>query len=75
MNNYFIFLLITIIYLIGIPITYAIVEDPNDKGPYKINDAMFPATLWPIVLLMTILTIIMYPIYWITKQIKNKIKH
>lgn len=74
MNNHFIFLLITIIYLIGIPITYAIVEDPNDKGPYKRNDEMLSATLWPIILLANILTIIMYPIYWITKQIKNKIK-
>ena len=66
-------ILILTFYLIGIPITYAIIEDPKDKGPFEA--APMVAVLWPIALLGLIYTILTYPFYWITKKIKNKLKH
>lgn len=72
-KNQLILILILLIYLIGIPITYAIVEDPKDKGPFEI--ALMVAALWPITLLYCICVILVYPFYWITKKIKNKLKH
>lgn len=69
------FIIITIftIYLIGIPITYAIIEDPENKDPF--DEASFAAAVWPIGLLYCIYAILAYPFYWITKKIKNKLKH
>lgn len=66
-------ILILTFYLIGIPITYAIMEDPKDKGPFE--EAPMVAVLWPIMILGLIWTILAYPFYWITKKIKNKLKH
>ena len=37
------------IYFIGIAITYAIFEDPKDKGPFEA--APLIAVLWPVMLL------------------------
>ena len=54
------------IYLIGIPITYAIMEDPKDKGPFE--TAPMVAVLWPVILVGLIYTILIYPFYWITKK-------
>ena len=61
------------IYLIGISITYAIFEDPKDKGPFEA--APLVAVLWPVMLLYFIYAILAYPFYWITKKVKNKLKH
>lgn len=61
------------IYLIGIPITYAIMEDPKDKGPFEA--APMVAVLWPLTLLYCIYVTLAYPFYWITKKIINKLKH
>jgi p-aminobenzoyl-glutamate transporter AbgT len=60
-------------YLIGIPIVYAIMENPKDKGPFE--TAPMVAALWPIMLLYFIYAILVYPFYWITKKVKNKLKH
>lgn len=73
MNGFLLFSLIIGIYLLGIPITYAIMEDPNDKGPFEAAPMM--AVLWPIIVLYCIAVILGYPFYWITKKIKNKLKH
>ena len=73
MNDYLLPILIIGTYLIGIPIVYAIIEDPNDKGPFEA--AAMSATIWPIMLLFFIFLILAYPFYWITKKIKNKLKH
>lgn len=59
------------LYLIGIPITYAIMEDPKDKGPFEA--APMIAALWPVMLVYCVYTILAYPFYWITKKIKNKL--
>lgn len=64
---------IFIIYFIGIPITYAIFENPEDKGPFEA--APLTAVLWPIILLYGIYVTLTYPFYWITKKIKDKLKH
>ena len=69
MNNYLLPILVIGIYLIGIPITYAIMEDPKDKGPFEA--APMIAALWPLMLLYCIYTILIYPFYWVTKKIKN----
>ena len=69
----FIIIAILTIYLIGIPITYAIIEDPKDKGP--LETAPMASILWPIIILYGISIILGYPFYWITKKIKNKLKH
>ena len=60
--------IILLIYLIGIPVVYAIIED-------VLGDTIVFAILWPVVLLGILISKLFYPIYWITKQIKNKIKH
>ena len=65
--------LIFIIYFIGIAITYAIFEDPEDKSPF--TAAPLVATLWPVMLLYCVYVILVYPFYRITKKIKNKLKH
>lgn len=65
--------LILTFYLIGILITYAIMEDPKDKGPFEA--APMVAVLWPVMLLYCIYTVLAYSFYWITKKIKNKLKH
>ena len=72
MNEFLPLILIIVTYLIGISIVYAIMEDPNDKGPFEA--APMIAVLWPIMLLCWIYVILTYPFYWIIKQIKNKIK-
>lgn len=64
---------IFIIYIIGISMTYAIFEDPTDKGPFE--EAPLIAVLWPVMLLYCIYVILTYPFYWITKKVKNKLKH
>lgn len=69
----FIIIAILTVYLIGIPITYAITEDPKDKGPFEAAPLM--SILWPIIILCGISIILGYPFYWITKKIKNKLKH
>lgn len=61
------------IYLLGIPIMYAITEDPNDKGPFEAAPML--SVLWPIAILYCIAVTLGYPFYWITKQIINKLKH
>ena len=58
------------IYLIGISIMFAIVE-----GDLSLETTVILSMLWPITTLFIILIISLYPFYWITKQIKNKIKH
>ena len=58
-----------LIYLIGIPITWAIAEDNK-----YINCDILCALFWPIISLFILFVILLYPFYWITKQIKNKIK-
>ena len=72
-KNQFILILILLIYLIGIPITYAIIEDPKDKGPFEA--APMIAATWPILIISYIFILLAYPFYWITKKIKNKLKH
>lgn len=69
----FILILIITIYLIGIPITYAIFEDPKNKGLFE--EASIIAATWPILLIYYIFILLAYPFYWITKKIKNKLKH
>lgn len=73
MNDYLLPILIIGTYLIGISITYAIMEDPKDKGPFEA--APMVAILWPLILLYCIYVTLSYPFYWITKKIKNKLKH
>lgn len=68
MNDYLLPILIIGIYLIGIPMTYAVMEDPEDKGPFEA--APMIAVLWPVMLLYCISVVLAYPFYWITK--KNK---
>ena len=72
-KDQFTIIAILTIYLIGIAITYAIFEDPKDKGPFEA--ALMVAVLWPLMLLCCIYVILTYPFYWITKKIKNKLKH
>lgn len=72
-KNLFIIIAIITLYLIGIPIIYAIMEDPKDKGPLEV--APMIAILWPVLLLHCIYIIFAYPFYWITKKVKNKLKH
>ena len=73
MNEFLPPILIIGTYLIGIPIVYAIMEDPSDKGPFEA--APMIAALWPIMLLYCIYAVLVCPFYWITKKIKNKLKH
>lgn len=72
MNEFLQVSLIIGIYLLGIPIAYAIMEDPNDKGPFEAAPMM--SILWPIIILYGISIILGYPFYRITKKIKNKLK-
>ena len=67
-KNQLILILILLIYLIGIPITYAIMEDPKDKSPFE--TAPMIAVTWPISIIYYIFILLAYPFYWITK--KNK---
>lgn len=69
----FILTSIITIYLIGIPITYAIFEDPENKGIFE--QASLIAVTWPMLLIYYIFILLAYPFYWITKKIKNKLKH
>ena len=73
MNEFLQLSLIIGIYLLGIPIAYAITEDPNDKGPFEAAPMM--SIFWPIIILYGISIILGYPFYWITKQIIKKLKH
>lgn len=61
------------IYFIGIPVTYAIFEDPENKGIFE--QASLIAVTWPMLLIYYIFILLAYPFYWITKKIKNKLKH
>lgn len=72
-KDQFTIIAILTIYLIGIAITYAIFEDPKDKGPFEAAPML--AILWPLMLLCGVYVILAYPFYWITKKIKNKLKH
>ena len=72
-KNQLILILTLLIYLIGIPITYAIIEDPEDKGPFR--EAPIIAVTWPILIIYYIFILFAYPFYWITKKVKNKLKH
>ena len=72
-KNQFILISILLIYLIGIPITYAIFEDPEDKSPFR--EAPMIAVTWPMLIIYYIFILLAYPFYWITKKIKNKLKH
>lgn len=58
-------------YIICIPITLAIIE-------YLTNDEhtlfYLMAMLWPVVLGYEIISIILYPFYWITKKLLNYFK-
>lgn len=69
--EHFELILIYAIYLIGIPITYAIMEGPEDNYPF--NGTLMTATLWPVLIIYIVLMLFMYPFYWITKKIKNKL--
>ena len=69
----FILTSIITIYLIGIPIIYAIFEDPENKGVFE--QASIIAVTWPTLLIYYIFILLAYPFYWITKKIKNKLKH
>ena len=72
-KDQFIIIVISTIYLIGVTIAYAIMENPKDK--FLNGIASMGAVLWPIVLAYSIYAILTYPFYWITKKIKNKLKH
>ena len=61
------------IYFIGIPVIYAIFEDPENKDIFE--QASIIAVTWPMLIIYYIFILLAYPFYWITKKIKNKLKH
>lgn len=62
---------LVLIYIMGIPITIAIIE-------YLENDEdivyFLVAALWPVPLFYSIMYVILYPFYWITKKLLNHFK-
>ena len=60
-----------LIYIICIPITLAIIEYlTNDKDPIF----LLMSVLWPVALCYEIISIILYPFYWIAKKLLNYFK-
>lgn len=63
--------IIIIIYLIGIPITFAIIENNNKDKAFNLLNSVS----WPINILEFICIITLYPIYWLTRKLINFLKH
>lgn len=62
--------LFLITYIIGIPISYAILEEFDDAAnPHEGFIILLMCAIWPFILFMLFLTIGLYPIYWLTKKL------
>lgn len=60
------------IYLIGISIAYAIIEEMSESTE-PIH--LLVAGMWPVILCIAILACILWPTYYLTKKLINFLKH
>lgn len=62
-------ILFLITYIIGMPISYAIIEcfDDTTEADNSIN--LLICAMWPAMLFMLFLAIALYPTYWLTKKL------
>ena len=60
------------IYLIGMSVNYAIIEDKR-KQVEPVD--LLVCAMWPFTICVMVLTCILYPTYYLTKKLINFLKH